>query len=158
MNFSLASKWVGLLVAGALFLGVAGAGAYAVHSYNKMATELSAQTDEKNAAVEANQTLQNQVERLKQDAIDKQKANESITAQQDETKQELDTLSFQFDKVAAERDKAQSLALDLAGKVNACKQEEALAVVPTAPDVGLDYTWKVYCKTNPTVDVCKVYK
>lgn len=158
MNFSIIPKWVWVVLFLAVLGGVAGSGIYAVHSYNKMATSLSTETGEKNNALEANKSLQAEVDRLKQDVLDKQKVNESIAAEQDEKKQELDALSFEFDRVAAERDKARSLALDLVGKVNACNSDEALSTVPTAPDIGLDYAWKTYCTTNPTHDVCKVYK
>lgn len=158
MNFSIIPKWVWVVVALAVLGGVAGSGIYAIHSYNTMATNLSKETGEKNTALEANKTLQTEIDRLKQDVIDKQKVNDEIAQRQAENKEELSTLSFEFDRVAAERDKARAMALDLVGKVNACSPDEALSTVPTAPDIGLDYTWKAYCVANPNQDVCKVYK
>lgn len=158
MNFSITPKWVWVVVALAVLGGVAGSGIYAVHSYNTMATKLSTETSEKNTALEANKTLQGEIDRLKQDALDKQKVNEGIAAGQAKTAEELKGLSNTLDAAIAERDEARRKAQELAGTTNVCKADDAFSAVPTEPDIGLDYAWKVYCKTNPTDATCKVPK
>jgi len=158
MNFSIIPKWVWVVVALAVLGGVAGSGIYAVHSYNTMATKLSTETSEKNTAIEANKTLQGEIERLKQDAIDKQAVNESIAAEKAKTQEELKGLSSNLDVAIFERDEARRKAQELAGTTNVCKADDAFSVVPTEPDIRLDYAWQVYCKTNPNVSVCKVAK
>lgn len=158
MNFSIIPKWVWVVVALAVLGGVAGSGIYAVHSYNTMATNLSKETGEKNIALEANKTLQVELDRLKQDVLDKQQVNEGIATEKAKTQEELKGLSSNLDTAIAERDEARRKAQELLGVTNVCKDDDAFTVVPTEPDIGLDYAWKVYCKTNPSDASCKVSK
>jgi len=158
MNLSIVPKWVWVVIALAVLGGVAGSGIYAIHSYNDMATKLSEETSKKNTALEANKLLQTEIDRLKQDVLDRQAVNEGIATETAKVQEELKGLSSTLDAAIAERDEARRKAQELSGTTNVCKADDALSTVPTEPDIGLDYAWQVYCKTNPKASVCVVPK
>lgn len=155
MDISIIPKWVWIVVALAVLGGVAGAGIYTVHSYNTMATNLANETSEKDKALEANKTLDAEVSRLKQDALDKSQVNKGIDEGQKQIAALMDSLSSDLEKAIVERDEAKrKLSLEK-GSANVCKADDALATVPVEPDIGLNYAWQVYCKTTPSATACK---
>lgn len=155
MEISIIPKWVWIVVALAVLGGVVGSGIYAVHSYNTMATKLANETSEKDKALEANKTLDEEVNRLKQDALDKSQVNKGIDEGQKQIAALMDGLSSDLEKAIIERDEAKRKLLLDKGDANLCKADDALATVPTEPDIGLNYAWQVYCKTNPSATACK---
>jgi hypothetical protein len=158
MDISIIPKWVWIVVALAVLGGVVGSGIYAVSSYNDMATRLASETSEKEQALEANKTLDAEVARLKQDVLDKTQVNKGIDEGNKQIAALMNGLSGDLDKAISERDEARrKLSLEKGG-TNACKVEDAFATVPTERDIGLDYAWQVYCKTNPAASACKGVK
>jgi len=158
MDISIIPKWVWLLIALAVLGGVVGSGIYAVHSYNQMTISLAKETSEKNTAIEANKTLDAEITRLKQDVADKAQVNKDIDVGQKQIAALMDGLSSDLEIAVAQRDEARRKLLLDKGGVNMCKADDAFSVVPTERDIGLDYAWKVYCKTNPTATACKGVK
>ena len=158
MKFELVPKWVWVVIILAVFAGVVGGCIYAVHSYNDMATKLTQETEDKRKAVEANNSLKTEVERLQQDATDRFDANYAIAKQLEEAQAKLALLGTGLGKAIAERDTALDKARKDNGGPNVCKVEDALATVPIGPDVGLQYAWSVYCNANPKATQCTASK
>lgn len=136
-NAAIGSALVKVGIAAVVVVGGLFAASYAATSWNKLVEENKTLELQRDAVLEVNSNLNNQIIAFVKDQETQEKFRGDIQQQSDEYAAGITSLEADLKKVRRERDKIKDIL------------EKSGQIVPVVPEQEeIDITWKAYCKAT----------